>query len=588
MTARNGSSMCLACFLCLSTALADTDTELRILQRELLCVSVTLQLDGTISSGAVGIAFNGANFALRNIDPGGALQGATFRSCPDPSVCPGPSLSCPELADVDSGFVFEWELSTPLEAGVHEIARVCFVPVGDVEPGICSPLRFVDCLSDANGIVRTSLVDAAGATMEAQTFDGELCVTEPGVGFLRGDSNDDGAHDISDASFTLGVLFLGGDSFSCTDAADANDSGAVDVSDPSYFLSYLFLGGPPPPAPFTECQTDPTEDGLGCAQHICRPAPELELIAPPKATFGCGDTRTVEICWNDLGEATPEASDWIALYACGAANNQFATYTYNSGAVGSGCLDFTIPDGLEDGCYEFRYLPANGYVEVARSDAMLISGARAAPEVNLTIDADAVQGATCAGVGAMTRVCWDVTQGAACAATSDWIGLFATTAENTEYIRSAWFFTGGEATGCRDVTTAGIEAGEYEFRYLPRNGYDAVATSPPFAFSGEDGGTKPVVELTTTKATVAPGEEICVDFRLTANAACADSRDWMSIYACEATNRGFGTWFYTAGAPEGQFCWSAPTTPGCYEFRYLLKNGYTDTGDRLQVQVESP
>ena len=88
--------------------------------------------------------------------------------------------------------------------------------------------------------------------------------------FRRGDANADGAVDISDATTTLGVLFLGEGNIPCVDAADANDSGDVDISDATFTLFFLFRGTvdiPPPGA--NACGSDPTKDGsdLGCAAY---------------------------------------------------------------------------------------------------------------------------------------------------------------------------------------------------------------------------------------------------------------------------------------------------------------------------------
>jgi len=82
--------------------------------------------------------------------------------------------------------------------------------------------------------------------------------------FIRGDANDDGAADLSDAVRVLNVLFLGTGEVRCEDAADANDSGVVDISDPIYLLTFLFLDGPPLPPPYPEIGSDPTEDELEC------------------------------------------------------------------------------------------------------------------------------------------------------------------------------------------------------------------------------------------------------------------------------------------------------------------------------------
>lgn len=92
-------------------------------------------------------------------------------------------------------------------------------------------------------------------------------VAGPSAGgtFRRGDSNADGALDLSDGVATLSWLFLGLGAPDCVDAADADDSGDIDISDAVFTFLYLFAGGSAPPAPGPEvCGEDPTDDGLGC------------------------------------------------------------------------------------------------------------------------------------------------------------------------------------------------------------------------------------------------------------------------------------------------------------------------------------
>ena len=87
--------------------------------------------------------------------------------------------------------------------------------------------------------------------------------TTPGI-FVRGDSNDDGEVDLSDAVTTLNHLFMGGVHPSCLDAADCDDDGVVNITDPIFLLQFLFLGGVEPSAPFPEPGPDGTDDGLRC------------------------------------------------------------------------------------------------------------------------------------------------------------------------------------------------------------------------------------------------------------------------------------------------------------------------------------
>ena len=86
----------------------------------------------------------------------------------------------------------------------------------------------------------------------------------------RGDANNDGVVNISDAYFINDYLFMGGYAPACMDAADVNDDGWVDLADSSYLSNWLYQGGPMPPAPgpFT-CGQDSTADSLTCQSSIC-------------------------------------------------------------------------------------------------------------------------------------------------------------------------------------------------------------------------------------------------------------------------------------------------------------------------------
>ncbi len=91
--------------------------------------------------------------------------------------------------------------------------------------------------------------------------------------FVRGDTNGDGAFDISDPVNLLGILFiLGTPAPTCVDASDINDDGAIDISDPVSALATLFVAGTPPlTAPFGACGEDPTADLLDCAEFLLCP-----------------------------------------------------------------------------------------------------------------------------------------------------------------------------------------------------------------------------------------------------------------------------------------------------------------------------
>ena len=108
-------------------------------------------------------------------------------------------------------------------------------------------------------MMRTSLSAAVALT---------LCMAGPGAQALiwdeqiimrRGDANNDGTVDVSDAVYINSYLFQGGPTPPCMNQADANDSGAVDLSDSVFLYQWLYNGGPAPPSPGpynTQCTID--------------------------------------------------------------------------------------------------------------------------------------------------------------------------------------------------------------------------------------------------------------------------------------------------------------------------------------------
>jgi len=89
------------------------------------------------------------------------------------------------------------------------------------------------------------------ASLGCESYPVERCVTYmmDTVPFIRGDSNEDGALDISDPISELGFLFQGGPAPDCIEGLDANSDRAIDISDAIFLLAFLFGPGPPPIQP---------------------------------------------------------------------------------------------------------------------------------------------------------------------------------------------------------------------------------------------------------------------------------------------------------------------------------------------------
>jgi len=87
--------------------------------------------------------------------------------------------------------------------------------------------------------------------------------------FHRGDFDETGQLDVTDAINILNYLFLAGVAPSCLESADADDSGQVDVTDAIVVLNFLFLAGealPNPGPPPAACGEDRAgSPDVGCA-----------------------------------------------------------------------------------------------------------------------------------------------------------------------------------------------------------------------------------------------------------------------------------------------------------------------------------
>lgn len=81
--------------------------------------------------------------------------------------------------------------------------------------------------------------------------------------FIRGDADQSGGINISDAVAILSFLFIGG-AETCIAASDANASGSVAISDAVFLLSFLFLGGNPPSGPYPACGFVSGSQDYGC------------------------------------------------------------------------------------------------------------------------------------------------------------------------------------------------------------------------------------------------------------------------------------------------------------------------------------
>ncbi len=97
-----------------------------------------------------------------------------------------------------------------------------------------------------------------------------------GTNFRRGDTDGNGALEITDPINNLSFQFLGTFTPPCLDAADYDDNGKVEITDPIANLSHQFLGTAPPAPPGKDtCGPDPTPDDPGLE------GADLGCLSPP-------------------------------------------------------------------------------------------------------------------------------------------------------------------------------------------------------------------------------------------------------------------------------------------------------------------
>ena len=190
-------------------------------------------------------------------------------------------LSCA----VDDGFVayFNGEEIGRFNVAEGEVnndtTAITANPTG--EPVIDNPVEISiarDLLVEGNNIIAFSIHNATLGSSDL-TFIPTLIRIPSGEGpgpvvgdlFLRGDVDDNGFVNLTDAVALLLYLFQQGNEPRCLDSTDIDDNGFMNLTDGVSLLNHLFRAGPAPQPPgFLECGEDPTEDTLGdCTSSGC-------------------------------------------------------------------------------------------------------------------------------------------------------------------------------------------------------------------------------------------------------------------------------------------------------------------------------
>ena len=302
---------------------------------------------------------------------------------------------------------------------------------------------------------------------------------------------------------------------------------------------------------------------------ISRVATATTLSVTPASVAPGG---TVTASWS--GIAAPSPTDWIGLFAQGAADTSYVTWMYVScsqtpgAARASGSCPFVIPAALAHGTYELRLMANNGFTRLATSGPLTV--APSGPQLSVSPGSVAPGGtvtATWSGIATPTP--------------ADWIGLYSQGAPDTSYV--TWMYVSCSQTpgaaraagSCAFPIPTGLASGTYELRLLANNGFTRLATSGPLSVapSGPQLGVSP--------GTVARGGTVTATW---SGITAPSATDWIGLYSPGAPDTSYLAWIYVScsqapGAPRAAgscgFVIPAGVATGSYELRLLANDGFT-------------
>lgn len=179
-------------------------------------------------------------------------------------VADGLDLSSDHVSFFEGGLAME-SLSYTLNPGGF-LRFYCLNSEGSFDPATDLVLR-VDQPGPTVGLPEFRYgfdIYGQGAVLHSIQLETDPASRATPIRFRRGDSNGDGAGDISDPIFTLHYLFFSAITPQCLDALDVNDDGQINITDPVGHLAFLFIGGIRPHEPFLRCGEDPSQDALDC------------------------------------------------------------------------------------------------------------------------------------------------------------------------------------------------------------------------------------------------------------------------------------------------------------------------------------
>jgi len=288
------------------------------------------------------------------------------------------------------------------------------------------------------------------------------------------------------------------------------------------------------------------------------------LLASPSAV------KSGEIITVLYSGATGETGEWIGMYYMGGGSPSLVQQQFPNFAE-NGSLYFTAP--AQTGNYEFRMFNAQNQQVVASNQVTVSAGTGA--QASLTASPESVN------PGDSITVTFSGTSGNE----YDWIGMYLVGSMNYETYDMD--YTNGATSGTMTFT-APDETGFYEFRLFPNDEFDPVlAVSNTVAVGTElpQPQAQPQPSLSASPASIGVAQKITVTY----SNAPGNSGEWVGTFAVGSPSTSSLSQKSLNGSKNGTLTFSAPVTPGKYEFRLLnAQNQQLAVSNSVQVVGELP
>lgn len=298
---------------------------------------------------------------------------------------------------------------------------------------------------------------------------------------------------------------------------------------------------------------------------VFSPAPGGGLSAPKAFVTGQAPTISVSATSTTTGGSITAtltngfggAGDWLALAATTAANTSYLQYIYVGPGVTTRTWTVTMPSA--PGAYEFRLFPNNGFTRAATSPTVTVTqGVIPVPTLTSLTPSKGFVGS----------------------------GNFTLTANGSGFAASSVVRWNGADRPTTFVSTTQLRAA------IPSSDMTAVGTAQVRVFTPAPGGGLSAAlpftigdapTLTVSATNVAPGASVTV----TLTNGLGGGGDWLALAATSAPNTSYLTYIYLGiGTTTRVWTVTMPTTPGTYEFRLFMNNGYTRAATSSTVTVQ--